>query len=213
MIVDIIIGIMVLISMIIGFRNGLASTMAHTLGWIAAIICGIVFDKDAQRILNENTGLHEYLTKTLTQKANEAADDPAVTGEGIPDALMELKNGFIHSVAETAGTSAADAAFTVISFLLVVICVRLVTFIFCRLFSKKHNDGVIGFFDGVLGLGIGLVRGVLLALLFLGLICPVLTVASPGLAELIMSGMDDSYVSEFLYNKNILLELINVFKA
>lgn len=209
MIADIIIGVIVLLSMITGFKNGLANTLAHTLGWIAAIICGVAFDKDAQQLLNDNTGLYDYLTDVLKEKANESLSDPAVTGEGIPDALIALRN----SAADALAVNAADAAFTVIAFLLVVAGVRLITFIFCHLFSKKHNEGFIGLIDGFLGLVVGLIRGALLSLLLLSLVCPLLTVTSPDLAELIISSMDGSYVSEFLYDKNILLELVNTFKA
>lgn len=212
MVIDIILGIIVLLSMIIGFKNGITNTLAHTIGWVIAVVCGIIFDKDAQQLARDNTEIYEFLKKSITEKANETVNDPVINGDGVPDVFLEIRKNFVSTVVEDGGTAAADIAFSIICFLAIVIAVRLITFIFCHLFSKKHNEGIAGFFDGVLGLLMGAVRGGIFVLLFLGLIFPVMTVVSPELAQMITDSLQTSYVAGFLYDNNIFMDLLNVFK-
>ena len=212
MVIDIILGIIVLISMIIGFKNGIFNTLAHTVGWVIAIGCGIFFDKDAQALIRNNTSIYEFIKNSIEEKANETLADPVVNGDAVPDVFMDIRNNFISTVVENCAQQAADISFSIICFIAIVIAVRIVTFIFCALFSKKHNDGVIGFFDGVLGMLMGVIRGGLLVLLFLGLIFPLMTVISPEFAQIITDNLESSYVAGFLYDNNILMDLLNVFK-
>ncbi len=212
MAIDIILGIIVLVSMIIGFKKGLAVTLTHTLGWVVAIICGVCLGKPVQGILKEKTGIYDSINDTLIEKANEAANDPVVNGDAVPEAFVAIRKNLLGTVVDSAGTAVVDIAYTVICFLLIVLAARLVTFVFCFLFSKKHNDGAAGFFDGVLGLLMGAARGVLLALLFLGLVFPFLAITSPELARTITDSLDSSYVAGYLYDNNILMDLLTLFK-
>jgi hypothetical protein len=77
--------------------------------------------------------------------------------------------------------------------------------LFSSLFSKKHNDGIIGFLDGSFGLIAGAIKGLLLIFILLALLVPVISLSSGnGLA----SALEASRIAGTLYDNNYLLLIV-----
>ena len=104
--------------------------------------------------------------------------------------------------------SVTSILLTIISFLTIVIGIKVVCFLLSHLLSKKHNDGIVGFFDGFMGFIFGAVRGLLLVFLFFTILVPLLSLVLPDFSAAILTSMDQSRLAHYLYEENILLILV-----
>lgn len=126
------------------------------------------------------------------------------------DEAEAATSGFIAS-------SASDinhAAWIVLSFVLVLILVRIVLGLLVSMVkSSRDKDGFTGTLDWILGLVMGMVLGLIVVFLFLALLFPVASLIVPDQAQNIMSWFDGSFFAQDLYDNNLLLLIFsNLFK-
>ena len=128
--------------------------------------------------------------------------------EGIP----QIISGGIHAVARDTADMLVQTIggliISVISFLAMVIILRIIMAFVIRASSKKHGGGgipVVSRMNKLAGLLIGGIEGLLLAFIFLAALIPVMNMASPETAASIADGLKYSYLAGPLYDGNLLL--------
>ena len=205
MALDIFFGLILLCSVLLGIRSGFLAAVFHTCGWLAAVICGFVFNSKIRGLLSEHTHIYESIKENISQKFSETVTQPIADILLIPDGF----SGLLGNAANPAVTAAADAVYCAVCFVLTVIAVMLVLYIFLRLFSKKYTDGLLGFTDGVLGGLIGVIRGIVLVLLASVLLFPAVSLMSPELSESLASCLENSHFALYIYENNPFAEILD----
>ena len=205
MALDIFFGLILLCSVLLGIRSGFLAAVFHTCGWLAAVICGFVFNSKIRGLLSEHTHIYESIKDNISQKFSETVTQPIADILLIPDGF----SGLLGNAANPAVTAAADAVYCAVCFVLTVIAVMLVLYIFLRLFSKKYTDGLLGFTDGVLGGLIGVIRGIVLVLLASVLLFPAVSLMSPELSESLASCLENSHFALYIYENNPFAEILD----
>ena len=205
MALDIFFGLILLCSVALGIRSGFLAAVFHTCGWLAAVICGFVFNSEIRGLLSEHTHIYESIKDNISQKFSETVTQPIADILLIPDGF----SGLLGNAANPAVTAAADAVYCAVCFVLTVIAVMLVLYIFLRLFSKKFTDGLLGFTDGILGGLIGVIRGIVLVLLASVLLFPAVSLMSPELSESLASCLENSHFTLYIYENNPFAEILD----
>ncbi|MBQ8589623.1 MAG: CvpA family protein [Firmicutes bacterium] len=200
---DIAIAAIVLLSAVFGFISGFVKTFLHTVGWIVSIVLGYIWYPQLKAFLIENTNYYIAMRDTVNSRLDAAAGNAITDSFGnIPDVL---RRAFL-AASETLTTSLADTItnlfFSLISLIIIVALIKLVFWILIQLFSRTKNDGFVGFTDGILGFGFGLVKGVLLVLILLALMVPVSNFAD---TTFFTDAIDQSQVAKILYHANPIL--------
>ncbi|MDD2216047.1 MAG: CvpA family protein, partial [Eubacteriales bacterium] len=95
--------------------------------------------------------------------------------------------------------------FQIISFLAVVIGIRLLFILLSSLFGKKRNKGITGFVDGFFGLIVGMLKGAILVFLLLALLVPVIGLSG---GDFLADSLRDSSIASTLYDNNLILLII-----
>ena len=91
----------------------------------------------------------------------------------------------------------------VIAFALIILAVSLVMFALRMIIkSLRETSIVIGFADRVLGMVLGLVRGLMLAWIAVALLIPVTTLVSPEHVPAMMQALQLSTAAKVLYDVN-----------
>src|SRR5690606_2555762 len=150
---DIAIGLIFVISTAAGFRQGFVHTLLHTAGWILAIVLSFAWYSQAESFLRAKTNFYDSIYNKISGQI--VAEGPSAANSltaDMPLILQEFIDSIKNSVAGAIASGVADFVFKILCFLLVMIIIRIVFLFLTSLFSKKHNDGLIGFLDGVLGL-------------------------------------------------------------
>ena len=206
-IMDILAAVILLFSLIQGARMGFAKTLVSFMQWFGCIIAGFFLHASVKDYLIRQTNLDDAINSYILDQIHTTIEESAPY-QSMPDLFRQWINtengGFVY------GTSASltDVILTVLSFVAVILAVKLICKFFELILSKKHHDGIIGFVDGFTGLLFGAVRGVLLVLILFAFLVPVLSLLPGTLSETLKTAMDQSYVASFLYDDNILLILV-----
>ena len=205
MALDIFFGLILLCSVALGIRSGFLAAVFHTCGWLAAVICGFVFNSKIRGLLSEHTHIYESIKDNISQKFSETVTQPIADILLIPDGF----SGLLGNAANPAVTAVSNAVYCAVCFVLTVIAVMLVLYIFLRLFSKKYTDGLLGFTDGVLGGLIGVIRGIVLVLLASVLLFPAVSLMSPELSGSVAGSLDNSHFALYIYENNPFAEILD----
>lgn len=205
MALDIFFALILLCSVALGVRSGFLAAVFHTCGWLAAVICGFVFNSEIRGLLADRTHIYESIRENISHKFSDTMTDSLLIPDGFSDILSHA--------AEPAVTAAAEALYGTVCFALTVAAVMLVLYIFLRIFSKKYTGGLLGFADGLLGGLAGAVRGVVLVLLFSVLLFPALSLMSPELADAAASSLENSHFALYIYENNPFAEILDNMPA
>ena len=209
MALDIFFGLILLCSVLLGIRSGFLAAVFHTCGWLAAVICGFVFNSEIRGLLSEHTHIYESIKDNISQKFSETVTQPIADALPVPDGFSGLLGNAAEKAADPAVTAVSNAVYCAVCFVLTVIAVMLVLYIFLRLFSKKYTDGLLGFTDGVLGGLIGVIRGIVLVLLASVLLFPAVSLMSPELSGSLASCLENSHFALYIYENNPFAEILD----
>lgn len=221
------VGLIVLVAVLRGAIKGIGDTIIKMLCIIGGIGLGVYF-KDKLKDFLMTTKLERTMHSRIFEfvRGDEAAADPS-SGEGVnsffgsiisPDGtgdsvISKSLGGIFSNAADKAADAAAERlteiAMGVIAFALIILAVSLVTF-FLRLIIKHLRDTsiVIGFADRVLGMVLGLVRGIMLAWIAVALLIPVTTLVAPGRVPDMMTALQLSNAAKVLYDVNPFFYLV-----
>lgn len=204
---DFIIVLILALSAILGARKGFAMTLASFMQWFICIIAGLLLCNKTKGYLIDYTTLDDTVNRIVLSHIETTIEESAPY-KAMPDLFSSWINQGAEDFAYGTSASITNVVMTVVGFLTVVFTIKIIGFLIVHLFSKKYNEGVTGFFDGLMGFIFGLVRGVLLVLLFFTVLVPVLGVIWPDMSETIVGLMDGTRLAELLYDDNMILVLI-----
>lgn len=193
-----------LVSSVRGAQNGFAYTVKSFLSWFICMAAGIFGCSAVKELLISNTGINDYISDMALACAMQHH-----TAEELPDICAEWISPAMQNGEAELAQAITSLILTIISFLIIVIAVRLIFSICLHLFSKKYHKGVIGFTDGVLGMIFGLASGFFLILLLFIFFIPLFSLWFSGFASFIGNAMDNSILASVFYNNNILLKFLN----
>jgi len=208
LIFDIIILIILVLTMVFGFRRGFVYSFIHTLGLIGSLVAAFIFAKPVQSLVSEKTMLDENLYNTIFENVSSSLNSMLGPTDTLPLILTTNINAAADGTAAVIAQNLTGFAMQVISFLVIFIVVKLICYIIISIFSKRNSDGFVGFFDGLLGLIAGFIKGILIVFVFLALLAPGMNLMSPASAEIFMTALDNSYIAKTLYDANFLLLIL-----
>ena len=215
------VGLIVLVAVLRGAIKGVGDTILKMLCIIGGIGLGVYFKdklKDFLLTTKLRTTMHSRIFELL--RGDNGLSDPSSeegvnsffgsvtspdgTGEGV---ISKSLGGIFNDAADKAANAAADRlteiAMGVIAFALIILAVSLVVFIL-RIIIKTLRDEsiVIGFADRVLGMVLGLVRGLMVAWIAVALLIPVTTLVSVEHVPAMMEALQHTTAAKVLSDVN-----------
>ncbi len=215
------VGLIALVAVLRGAVKGVGDTIIKMLCIIGGIGLGVYY-KDRLKAFLLTTKLEKTMHSRIFvlirgdealagPSAEEGVDSffgsvigPNGSGEGV---ISKSLGGIFSDAADRAADAAAERlteiAMGVIAFALIILAVSLVTFLL-RMIIKHLRDSsvVIGFADRVLGMVLGLVRGIMLAWIFVALLIPVTTLVSAEHVPAMMEALQQTTAAKVLYDVN-----------
>lgn len=213
MILDIIVIVIMVLCMVFGFRRGFVHTFVHTLGWFGAMVAAFFFTSQLKDLLTEKTTLYDQIFTMFSDKLSLSTDSVTSSAATLPLILNRSINSATAEASNLLSTKLADLTMTILCFVIIFIVVKALLFFITLAFSRKQNKGFVGFFDGLLGLVAGMIRGIIFVFIFLALLLPITNLVSPASTQLILNSLSASYFSRTLYDSNFIVLIINDFLA
>lgn len=208
MVMDIIIGIIFVVTVFLAMRKGFALTVIHFVQVIASLVLGFLFCDDLKLWFQTKTNMAELVTekveKHMTDYIVSSWSEPKWEGL-LPQILREKMDTATGMLVQDAAQKMIEILLSILSFGLIVIGVSLVCTNLAHFFSKQYNEGFLSFVDWVLGAGMGCCIGIFYVLVFLALITPITEFFMPDLSETLSASFNESYIAGKIYNHNVLL--------
>ncbi len=209
MVLDIIIVAIIIVSAVVGYRCGLASMISHLGSWLVAVVLAFIFCSPLRTLLCENTKIdddfyHKFVVKLGGENSGQSMNT-------VPDLFQDqISSARSHFVTSTA-TQLTDIVMAIFAFLIILVGVKLIAFAFKHLFSKQHNEGVVGFADGVIGMVMGFVIGIIVVIALMALVVPFAMSSSESFAEFFKSASENAILLPYFYDYNLILLFIKGF--
>lgn len=209
MFLDITIGVIILYTMVQGYRHGFVHTFFQVAGWIVSIVLGFALYPKITEFLKDKTNFYDFVQGSIAGKILGEASAP--TGkliENLPSMLKEAVNSATNTLAISVSDGLSNIIFNIIGFLAILIIIRFAFFLLTTLFSKKSNDGIIGGIDGLLGLLVGGIKGMVVVFILLALLVPITSLwGNPFLLD----SLGGSYIAKDLYDNNLIFLIATDF--
>lgn len=207
--VDSVIVVIIIFSLIQGFRCGFINTFIHTLGWVLAIILGFAWYPYVLDFLKNKTNFYETIQKKIMERIAENANSATESAvDGLPQVIKDVIGNATDAIANSLAYGLSNIIFNIIAFLVVALAIKLVLYIISSLFSKTSNEGVLGCIDGFLGLIAGGLKGFIIVYILLALLIPVTSLTD---TEFIIDELNNSVLGSYLYENNLIFIAIKGF--
>lgn len=206
MILDLIVVLILTIPMAIGFRRGLVNMFMRTFGWVAAIAAGFFLKGTASEALEKSPAGHELYDSILCRLSGSADEALQVT-EDLPEIMRSGIVSASDSAVEILARSISAMVIGVLSFIIIVLMVKLILSIFVRSASHRRGHGLLNTSDRLLGMAVGCAEGILLVFLFLAALVPVVNFGAGEMAISIRAMLGNSYIASTLYDNNLIFAI------
>ena len=212
MIFDLIIILIVGLFGFLGLRNGFIYSIFRFLGWIIALVGAVFLQSFLVNAIKEYTLFYskyllhvEEVCRSFVTKYTGGVEG-SVPGV-LSDSLEDITDSIIISTAE----KIANASFSVIVFIILVLLIKFILFLVTVLFSKKYHEGFVGGIDGIAGCILGVAQGIVIVLIALAVLMPLSFVVSTDFYGWVTDTMSSSLFTELIYKDNPFLGLIDGF--
>ena len=216
MIVDIFIGLLMILCIFAGERQGFVKSLIRTLGWFVSIILALIFRPLLVNFIDEKTNIREEVNNKIVEfvKTKLIANDIGITdSESVPASISTVINSsasraYNESAYEIAGPI-TDAVISAAAFIVIMAVVFIIIWIFLRFFEVlKREFEPIGALDSIAGMLFGLLKAVLISYIIINII---MVVSSVTMNSMLLSQIEGSICINTLSNMGLLMISENVF--
>jgi uncharacterized membrane protein required for colicin V production len=212
MIVDLIIGVIIILFLIIGYKKGLVFCLINLATFIVAIVLAFALCSPVAELVKNTTEIDENMKSFIVShmpggeeidlKANEQLPEPIRNAiDGSVTSINEAKEKAIDATATEITNNVLKAICFVAIFFLVKI-LMLVLKVVSRIFTKIPVIEQINTLGGMI---VGALEGLILVYVIFG----VISLISPMLTNTaIVDSINDSFFGKMMYNNNVVVKYI-----
>jgi len=202
-IVDIIIVAIILLFTFIGYKRGLVKLAFSLCSFFIAIAIAFSIYKPVTNILLDKTSIDESISKAITDKIlpeGASVNSEIKENANLPEIIMNKGANTIGELSNSFSTTIVGVCCFIVIYIIVKIALRFVTAL-ANLIAKLP---LLKQFNKLGGLIYGVTQGIFIV--FLGF--AVISLASPLMDAEILSNINNSMLGSWIYNNNLLLNLI-----
>ena len=207
LLMDIILIAILVLTVIIGNKKGLINVIFNICAFLLAIVITIILYKPVSNIIIENTNIKENIKTTImNNNKNEATKEESKDTNDIQKyientvqgAADDAKEKATETVAETIAIKVVEIITCIILFILTRIILILLKFVT----ETIANLPLIKQFNEIGGLVYGVVKGLIIIYILLTILFLVVSINGNGA---IANSIEESNITKFLYNNNIIV--------
>lgn len=204
--IDLIIIAILILSVIMGYKKGLANVVFNIFAFFIALITTVILYKPVANIVINNTEIDDkiklmIINNTEEEESTENSSDTGIQKyieSAIKDTAEQAKSQVIETVANTVSIRAVEILTSIILF----IAIRIILMILKVFTQTIANLPLIKQFNELGGVIYGVAKGLIIIYIILTIMYFVVSINGNGnIAEAI----NNSYITRILYNNNIIV--------
>ena len=217
-ILDIVIIAIMALSIFLGYRKGLVKIAVKLCAFLIAIIVSIVFYKPVSNIIINNTLLDEKIESAIIENGSIKIEEDETQNEEqekeqTNESFLENVQEYVdETITETQNELVRKAAKEISGRLINIIVIvglfiitRLILILLVLISDVITNIPIIKQFNKIGGILYGIIRGLLLIYAALAIVSLVVSISGN---SNILQTIESSVLTEFMYESNILLNII-----
>ena len=196
------------LSIFLGYRKGLVKIAVKLCAFLIAIIVSLVFYKPVSNLIIINTELDEKIEDVIagkfTEEKNIDESDKSFLNNiqvYLDDTIVETKNGIVENISK----EISERLINILAMIGIFIVTRLILILLVLISDLITNIPIIKQFNKFGGVLYGIIRGMLLIYGILSIVFLVISISSN---NNILTTIDSSFITKFMYENNILLNII-----
>lgn len=214
-IIDLIIVAIIAISILFGYKKGLAKCIIKIAAFFVAIIVAAIFYKPISNLVIEKTQIDEAIKSSIVNIIKDDVEEDGKVKEdtNLPQTMVENINKSVENAVketkqnavEIAADGIATTTIRVCTAVLLFVIVRILLMVVSALSSIITDLPIIKQFDKAGGIAYGLLK----SLVIIFIIFAVISLISPLIEGTgVIVAINKSFIGSILYNNNILLKII-----
>ena len=210
-ILDIIILAIMAISIFLGYKRGLVKVAVKLCAFLIAIIVTLVFYKPVSNVIIDKTQLNEKIESIIIENGTkELEESNKEEQKNILENMQEyVDNTVTQTQNEIVKNAAKEISIRLINILVIVvlfIATRLILILLVLISDLITSIPIIKQFNELGGVLYGIIRGLAIIYAILAILFLIVSM-SPNNA--ILTSIDSSIITKFMYENNILLNIIS----
>ena len=213
--IDLIIAAILGISIFFGYKNGLTKSLIKIVSFIIAIIIAAILFKPGSNFIIEKTEIDDNIKQAVVNLVIKDVEEEGKVKEdtNLPKAMVDYINESVENTIEDTKTNIvnksaekiAETAINVGTAIILFIIARIILLVITALTDILTDLPVIKQLDKTGGVLYGIIK----ALLIIFVIFALISLISPALEKTeIIKSINQSFIGSFLYNNNILLNIV-----
>lgn len=209
-ILDIILIAIMAISIFLGYKKGLVKVAVKLCALLIAIIVTLVFYKPVSNMIINNTQLDEKIESIIIENGTRKLEES--NEEGKSGFLENMQKYVDNTIAQTQNeiveNAAKEISGRIINILVIVglfIATRLVLILLVFISDLITSLPIIKQFNELGGVLYGIIRGLALIYAILSIVFLIVSISAN---SSILAAIDNSIITKFMYQNNILLNII-----
>ena len=208
-ITDVILFSIIVLNVFIGYKKGLIKVALNIFAFFIAIIATLILFKPISNLVINNTQIDDKIKEaivTKTSKNQEQNEDNKNKGfiqdyieSEIKSKAEEAKNSVIETIAETISIRVVE----ILTWILLFIAIRIVLILLKFLSETISEIPIIKQFNEIGGIIYGIIKSAIIIIFILTIIFIISSIYGSGK---INDAIEESYVTKFLYNNNIVVK-------
>lgn len=213
---DFIIIIIILLSTFLGYKKGLIGVAFKIISFVIAIIITLILCKPVANLIIENTSWDETIENTIYEKLSgtkieegekidkEQTDLPGVVVNYINDGIENTVKQAQENVSQMIAKNLTQSVIQILTMITIFVITRLLL-LFAKVILEAVSElPVVKQFNEIGGILYGLLRGFIFIFILLAIASFVLPMINQ---TLVLDYIENSIITKFLYNHNIILRI------
>ena len=219
LVVDLILVLIIGLNVFIGYKKGLIKVAFNILAFVIALIASVVLFKPVSCLIINNTQIDENVKEIIIKnnlfKENEQSSDEEENKQQkedgknnfiqkyIQDTITEKTNEAKNKALETTASVISIKFVEIITAIALFILVRVAIILLRFLTDTISKLPIIKQFNEAGGIIYGLLKSIIIILITLTIIFIITSIKG---SSVVSDSIDDSYITKYLYNNNIIVK-------
>lgn len=213
---DLIVIAIILLSTFLGYKKGLIGVAFKIVSFIIAIIITLILYKPVSNIIIENTSWDETIEITIYDKlsgtrveegekiSKEETDLPGIVVNYINDGIENTVKQAQENVVQMVSKNLTQSVIQIITMIAIFIVTKLLLLFAKVILEAVAELPIVKQFNEIGGILYGILRGLIIIFVLLAIASFILPMLNQ---TIILSYIEQSFITRILYNNNIILML------
>ena len=205
-VLDLVIVSILVLNIVIGYKKGLMNVIINICAFLIAIVASLILYKPISMIIINNTSIDDAIREEIinnTFKNNEEQiEETSLVEQYITSKIEEQTIEAKKQAIEVVANSISIKAIEILTGIILFIAIRIIIIILKLLTNIINKIPIIEQFNEIGGVIYGFIKAIIIIYILLTILFFVVSIKEDGL---IKNAIDNSYITKYLFENNIII--------